>query len=242
MPKKTVSDNQSRPLTRNYILNNLPKEDFERLSPELEFLDMPHGKVLYRPEQLIDYVYFPNTSMVSIVNMTQQGQSVEAGTIGWEGMAGFNVLMGVDSMPNENVVQLSGDGLRMSTQVIKQEFQKNGAFKDLILHFIHALMVQMGQTSLCNRLHSNEERLSRWLLISHDRAASDELELTQEFLGVMLGSNRATVTLSAIALQSAGFIKYSRGRIKIIDRKGLENFTCDCYQAVKNEYNRMQKK
>jgi len=155
-------------------------------------------------------------------------------------MAGFNVSMGVDSMPSENIIQIADGALRMSTAAVRREFKQGGAFQDLLLRFMHALMCQIGQTTLCNRLHVNDERLSRWLLLCHDRSETNELKLTQEFLSIMLGAQRATVTMSAIALQNAGFIKYSRGIISIIDRKGLEDFTCDCYQSVKQVYDRFQ--
>ena len=232
---------KSQNSTGNHILNALPPEDFERLLPDLEVMDMPSGKILYHPDEPIDYVYFPDTAMISVVTMTAEGQSVEAGVIGREGVAGFNILMGVDSMPNENIVQLPGSGRRLATATLKREFERGGALQKLALRFIHAVMIQLGQSTLCNRLHSNEERLSRWLLMSHDRATSNELKLTQEFLAIMLGANRATVTLSAIALQSAGYIKYARGQITVTNRCGLEDFTCVCYSAVKREYDRLQK-
>lgn len=241
MPDKLYALHQTSFSTRNYILNSLPKEDLDRLLPDLERVELPHGKIIFQPDEKIKYVYFPETAMISVVTVTPLGQSVEAGTIGWEGLSGFNVLMGIDSMPNENVVQLAGYGLRLPSEVVMREFEQNPAFQKLVLGFIHLLMAQIGQTSLCNRLHSNKERLSRWLLICHDRAVSNELKLTQDFLGIMLGSSRATVTLSAITLQNAGFIKYSRGRINIVDREGLVNFTCDCYRTVKQQYDRIQK-
>lgn len=230
---------QPRIKTKNRILNALPDEDFERLLPDFEPADMPHGKILYRPDEWIDYVYFPDTAIISIVTTTAQGQSVEAGIIGCEGVAGINVLMGADSMPNENIVQLSGGGWRLPTAAAKREFKRGGALQDLSLRFINMLIIQIGQTSLCNRLHSNEERLARWLLMCRDRLESNEIKITQEFLGIMLGANRATVTLSAIALQSSGFIKYARGSITVADRAGLEDFACDCYEAVKRAYDRL---
>jgi len=232
---------QTRLSTKNYILNALPPEDFERLLPDLEAEELPHGKRLYYPDEPINYIHFPDTAIISVVTMTPEGQSVEAGVIGWEGIAGFNVLMGVDSMPNENIVQLPGKGLRMTTIAAKREFKLGGAFHDLSLRFIHAVILQIGQTSLCNRLHSNEERLSRWLLMCRDRSETDALKLTQEFLAIMLGANRSSVTLSAIALQSAGYIQYARGLITVTDRAGLEDFTCDCYKMVKREYDRLKK-
>jgi len=226
---------------KNYILNALPEEDFKRLLPHLTVVELPHGQFLYRPDEPIEYVYFPNNSTASVVAMTADGQCVESAVIGREGMAGINVLMGVDSMPNEIIIQLSGDAMQMSTAAIREEFKRGGAMQDLLMRFMHALMIQIGQTTLCNRLHSTDERLSRWLLMCHDRVDSDQLKLTQEFISIMLGANRARVTMSAISLQNAGFIKYARGNITVTNRKGLENFTCACYKGVKEEYDRFQK-
>ncbi len=241
MPENSDSPTQMRLSTKNYILNALPEEDFNRLLPDLMLVKLPHGQFLYRPNEPIEYVYFLNNSMTSVVANTADGQSVESGVIGSEGMAGINVLMGVDSMPNQNIIALSGDALRMPTAVVRREFKRCEALHDLLLRFTHALMIQIGQTTLCNRLHTNEERLSRWLLMCRDRSETDELKLTQEFLAIMLGANRSSVTISAITLQSAGYIKYSRGLITVLDRQGLEDFTCHCYQAIKQEYDRFQK-
>lgn len=199
------------------------------------------GQILYGPDEPIEHVYFPNDSTVSVVAMTADGQCVESAVIGLEGMAGINVLMGVDSMPNEIIIQIGGGAMQMTTAAIRKEFKRSGAMQDLLLRFTHALMIQIGQTTLCNRLHSIDERLSRWLLMCHDRSASDQLKLTQEFISIMLGANRARVTMSAIALQNAGFIKYARGNITITNRAGLENFTCACYKAVREEYGRYQR-
>ncbi|MBA4121511.1 MAG: Crp/Fnr family transcriptional regulator [Acidobacteria bacterium] len=241
IPENSNPSTQSRLSTKNYILNALPEEDFNRLLPDLTPVKLPHGQILYRPDEPIEYVYFPNNSVISVVAITADGQSVESGVIGREGMAGVNVLMGVDSMPNENIIQLADGALRMSTAAVRREFKRGGALHDLLLRFMHALMIQIGQTTLCNRLHSTDQRLSRWLLICHDRSETDEMKLTQEFLAIMLGADRARVTMSAIALQSTGYIKYSRGNIVVTDREGLEDFTCACYQSVKQEYDRFQK-
>lgn len=238
MTAHSIASAQSRFPIKNYILNALPEEDFNRLLPHLTVVELIHGQILYRPDEPIEHVYFPNNSTVSIVAMTADGQCVESAVIGREGMAGINVLMGVDAMPNEIIIQLTGDAMQMSTAVIREEFRRSGAMQNLLMRFTHALMIQIGQTTLCNRLHSIDERLSKWLLMSHDRAASDELKLTQEFISFMLGANRARVTMSAIALQNAGFIKYARGNITVTDREGLENFTCACYKGVKEEYDR----
>jgi CRP-like cAMP-binding protein len=224
--------------TKNHILNALPKEEYERLLPDLEPVELFLGQFLYRAEDPIMHVYFLSHAMVSVVATTTAGQSAEIGVIGREGMIGMEVLMGSDSTLNDHLVQDTNNALRIRTDCIREEFKRGGVLHDSLLHFTRLMITQIGQTALCNRLHTVEERLSRWLLLCRDRAETNELQLTQEFLAIMLGTNRATVTMSAIALQSAGYIKYSRGRITIIDGKGLEDFTCECYKIVKTEYDR----
>jgi len=229
---------ESRLSTKNRILNALPTEEYERLLPDLEPVELFLGQYLYRAEDTIRHVYFPSDAVVSIVATTTEGQSVEIGVIGREGMVGMEILMGSDSTLNDHLVQDASSALRISTAAIREEFKRGGVLHDSLLHFTRLLMTQIGQTALCNRLHTIEERLSRWLLLCRDRAGTNELQLTQEFLATMLGTNRASVTIAAIALQSAGYIKYSRGHITIIDGKGLEDFTCECYKIVKTEYDR----
>lgn len=241
MPKDDSLSTESPVSTKNYILNSLPKADFERLLPDLEPVKLALGEVLYRPEQSIKYVYFPNDAMVSVVATTPEGQCAEVGVVGREGMVGVDVLMGADSTLNECFIQLPDGGLRMTTAAVRKHFKQGGALQESLLSFIRLLMLQISQTALCNRLHTVEERLARWLLLCRDRSLTDNLQLTQEFLGIMLGTNRATVTVAAIALQGAGYIKYSRGLITILDREGLEHFSCDCYRTVKEEYDRYQK-
>ncbi len=241
MPEDSSASTQSRLSTNNLILNALPEEDFKRLLPDLESVKLKLGQVLYRTEDLISHVYFPDNSMVSVIAMTAEGQCAEVGVIGREGIIGMDALLGADSTLNENIVQHADGALRININAIKTEFKRTGALHDLLLRFTHLLMIQISQTALCNRLHSLEERLARWLLLCRDRTGTDELQLTQEFLAAMLGANRATVTLSAIALQSTGYIKYRRGHITITDHEGLKDFSCDCYQTVKREYDRFQK-
>lgn len=241
MPEDLNLSIQTRLSTVNYILKALPKEDFERLLPDLEPIELKLGQVLYRPEEPIEFVYFPNHTMISVIASTAEGQSAEIGIIGREGMVGMDVLLGSDSTLNENIVQHPNGAFRINTASIKQEFKRGGALHDLLLRFTRVMMIQIGQTALCNRLHTVDERLARWLLLCRDRSGTGELQLTQEFLSIMLGVNRATVTMSAIALQSAGFIKYSRGHITIKDSEGLEDFSCECYKIVKKEYDRFQK-
>ena len=229
----------SNQIVQNQILKTLPDKDFARLLPDLEKLDLEIGQVLYRAEEVIDYVYFPEHSMISIVSNTVKGQSTEVGVIGGEGMTGFDVVMGSDSTLNENMVQIPNGAYRIRAKAIKKEFDNCGAFHDSLLSFVRLFILQVSQTAVCNRLHTVEERLARWLLMSRDRSATDDLRLTQEFVAIMLGTNRATVTMSAIVLQNIGYIKYTRGHITITDREGLEDFTCDCYKIIKNQYKRL---
>ncbi|HVE59226.1 MAG TPA: Crp/Fnr family transcriptional regulator [Pyrinomonadaceae bacterium] len=224
--------------TKNQILNALPEEDLARLSAHLEPVDLPSGKFLYQSLEPITHVYFPNYSVASIVANTSGGRSTEVGIIGREGAVGLDVLMSVDSSPNECMIQIPGDGLRLPTAVVREEFKLGGAVHVSLLRFIHKLMIQISQTTLCNRLHPIEERLSRWLLMSHDRVSGDEISLTQEFLATMLGVNRPSVSISAGILQAKGFIKYSRGHITVLNRLGIEELTCECYRIVRKEYNR----
>lgn len=240
MPKNSSLSTQPRFSIINHILKALPKEDFERLLPDLEPVELIFGQVLYQAEEPITHVYFPNNSTVSVIAHTQEGQYAEIGVIGQEGMIGIDALMGSDLTLNQHLVQHPNSALRITTTAIRTEFKRNGALHDSVLRFMRLLMIQISQTALCNRLHTVEERLARWLLLSHDRSGTVELHYTQEFLAVMLGVNRPAVTVSAITLQSAGYIKYWRGHITIIDREGLEDFTCQCYQIVKQEYDRPQ--
>ncbi|MBA3631349.1 MAG: Crp/Fnr family transcriptional regulator [Acidobacteria bacterium] len=241
LPNHSSPSTQPSLSTRNSILNSLPKEDFERLLPDLEEVNLALGQVLYQAEDPITHVYFPNKAMISVIANTVGGQCAEVGVIGYEGLVGVDVLLGADSALNENLVQHANGALRINTAAIRGEFKRGGALHDSVLRFVRLMMIQVSQTALCNRLHTVEERLSRWLLLCRDRAGTNELQLTQEFLAIMLGTNRATVTMSAIALQSAGYIQYTRGHITVTDHEGLEDFTCECYQTVKTEYDRLLK-
>ncbi len=240
MPTDTKIAPEPRLATKNHILQSLPPEDFARISPDLEPVKFASGETIYHSNSKIEYVYFPNHAMASVVATTSEGQCAEAGVIGREGIVGAEALMGTDTNFNETFIQLPDGALRMKTARARAEFKRAGAFHDLSLSFIRLLMLQISQTALCNRLHTVEERLARWLLLCRDRSRTDELKLTQEFLGIMLATNRSTVTTAAITLQGGGLIKYSRGLITIIDREGLEHFSCECYRTVKAEYDRVQ--
>ena len=226
----------SATFTENRILKSLPPEDLERLRPMLERVTLPRGEVLYRPEQAIPHVYFPDRSMISVVAYTENGQGAEVAVIGNEGATGLDVILGSDNAAHEHITQLPDGALRIKAADIRAEFARGGALNDELLSFTRKLIVQISQTALCNRLHTTEKRLSRWLLMCHDRCDSDVMHLTQEFISIMLGSNRTTVTMTAIELQNAGFISYSRGTLTIVDRKGLEAFTCSCYQTITAAY------
>jgi CRP-like cAMP-binding protein len=230
---------ESHPPTENRILAALPKEEYERLAPHLEQVELYHGQCLYDVDGPIDHVYFPLNSMISLVARLSDGSSVEIGVTGFEGMTGLPVVFGVDRSPHECMAQIPDGAMRASAKVIKSEFKRGGVLQHLLLRYAQSLMLQISQVAACNRLHLVEERLARWLLMSYDRCVCEDLPLTQEFVSMMLGVRRAGVTSAAVSLQAEGFIHYSRGRITIKDRKGLEGFTCECYRIVKAEFDRL---
>ena len=213
----------------NLILKSLSETELGRLMPHLEFLEMPRGKGVYYPGQQIDHVYFPGTAIISVVAYTLAGQSAEVGVIGRDGVAGHDVFLGGTSTPYEYVVQIPNGGWKLSVHAAKVEFDLRGAFHDSVLDFVRKMMLLISQTALCNRLHTAEQRLARWLLLCRDRSDRDVLELTQEFLAKMLGADRVTVSQAAGDLQSSGLIEYTRGRIVILDSERLAEASCSCY-------------
>jgi CRP-like cAMP-binding protein len=225
--------------TLNRILNALPPEEYERLSPQLERVTLPLRQVLYRPEQPITHVYFPNSGTVSIVSVFEDGRHVEVGMVGNEGMFGVNVFLGSVSTPLEAVVQLPGEGYRMRADVLKSEFKSGGPLHDMLLRYTQAFITQVAQNAACNRAHHVEGQMAKWLLMCQDRSDSPELELTQEFISTMLGVRRPGVTEAAGLLRDRGLINYVRGHITITDREGLEALTCECYQLVRKEFDRL---
>ena len=228
--------NEPRPPNENHILTRLPHEDYERLRPHLEPVELRHSQVLHEAGANIEYVYFPHNAMVSLILHTPEGESVEVGVVGFEGMAGISAVLGVDRSPHEAMVQIPDGGIRMSVRALREEFKRGGALHDLLLRYTQGLLLQTSQVAACNRLHSLSERLARWLLMSYDRCACEDLPFTQEFLSLMLGVRRAGVTEAAVILQTEGYINYRRGHIQIIDREGLELYACDCYEIVKAEF------
>jgi CRP-like cAMP-binding protein len=225
--------------TANHLLAQLPSDEYARLSTHLEPVTLTIGDVLYYPQDPVTHVYFPNRGTVSVIATFENSEGVEVGVVGNEGMLGVNVVLGSVTTPHEAVVQQPGDGLRMPTEVLRQEFKKGGQLHDLILRYTQAFIIQIAQTAACNRSHPLGGRLARWLLMSHDRAMTDELLLTHDFIAVMLGTRRAGVSEAAGKLQYDGLIKYKRGHIQIIDRKGLEAISCECYPIVKREFERL---
>jgi CRP-like cAMP-binding protein len=222
-----------RPLIKNQILAALSDEAYQRLAPHLEDVDLNHAAVLYEMGGAVHHVYFPNNALVSLVTEMSDGKIVEVGLVGRDGMTGITALMGEQTSPERAIVQISDGGVRTKFSVIKAEFDRGGELQKLLLAYARRLMRQVSQTAACNASHTAEERLSRWLLMCHDRISGSEFKLTQEFIAEMLGTRRATVSLAAMVLQNARLIRYSRGNIKIVDRPGLESFTCECYQAAR---------
>lgn len=223
----------------NHLLGALPDEDYHRLHPDLQHGNLSLGQVLYQSGEKLDYVYFPATSVVSLLYTMRDGSTAEMGLIGNDGVVGIALFLGGDTTPNRAVVQIAGTAFRVKAQVLEREFAQGGSFQRLILRYTQALITQISQTAVCNRLHSIEKRLCRWLLLSHDRVKSGELLMTQEFISNMLGGRRETVTVAAGRLQNNGLIHYARGHISIVDRKGLEATVCECYQIVKDESDRL---
>lgn len=223
----------------NWLLDALPSEEYERLKPDLEPVSFALGDVIYESSAHMDYVYFPTSSHISLLYTMLNGSTAEMGLVGNEGVVGIALFMGGETTPNRAMVQGSGEGFRMKSRPMLDEFKRGGEFQHLLLRYTQALITQISQTAVCNRLHSVEQRLCRWLLMTHDRTHSDELQMTQEFISNMLGVRREGVTHAAHNLQDQGLISYVRGRIKILDRKGLEAHVCECYSVVKAEHDRL---
>ena len=219
---------------KNHLMAALPATDWERWSPQLEEVEMPLGAVLYEPGQVLNHVYFPTTAIVSLLYVMKDGSSAEIAVAGNEGLVGISLFMGGESTPSRAVVQSAGRALRMTAEFLKEEFSHHGAVLHLLLRYTQALITQMSQTAVCNRHHSIDQQLCRWLLLSLDRLQGDQLVMTQELISNMLGVRREGVTEAALKLQNANVIRYSRGRITVVDRLGLEKLSCECYAVVKN--------
>lgn len=226
-------------LQKNHLLAVLPNDSIVRWLPDMEPVDMPLGQVLYESGVALRYVYFPTTSIVSLLFVLEDGSSTEIAVVGNEGLVGIALFMGGGSTPSRAVVQSAGKGYRLKADVMKVEFERSGPAMHLLLRYTQALITQMAQTAVCNRHHSLDQQLCRWLLLSMDRLDTNELVMTQELIANMLGVRREGVTEAALKLQRAGLIQYARGRISVLDRAGLERRACECYGVVKEEYDRL---
>jgi CRP-like cAMP-binding protein len=223
----------------NLLLASLPEAENLRWAPHLEPVDMPLGQVLYESGTRLSHVYFPTTSIISLLYVMENGASAEIAVVGQEGIVGISLFMGGESTPSRAVVQSAGQGLRLKANLMMLEFNRGGPVTHLLLRYTQALITQMAQTAVCNRHHSLDQQLCRWLLLSLDRLQSNQLVMTQELIANMLGVRREGVTEAAGQLHKAGLIRYQRGHITILDRAGLERRTCECYAVVKKEYDRL---
>lgn len=228
----------SRPKT-NHLLESLPETEWLRWKPVLELVELPLGRVLYESGSQLSHVYFPTTAIVSLLYVMENGASAEIAVVGNEGIVGVSLFMGGETTPSRAVVQSAGQGFRLSAERLKAEFNLAGPVLHLLLRYTQALLTQMAQTAVCNRHHSLDQQLCRWLLLSLDRLSGNELVMTQELIANMLGVRREGVTEGALKLQRAGLIRYSRGHITVLDRPGLEKRSCECYAVVKKEYDRL---
>ncbi|MEO7853553.1 MAG: Crp/Fnr family transcriptional regulator [Rubrivivax sp.] len=229
---------QKRDPIQNHLLASLPQTEWKRWLPKLEWVDMPLGHVVYESGGAQSHVYFPTSSIVSLLYVMENGSSAEIAVVGNEGVVGISLFMGGESTPSRAVVQSAGQGYRLHSSVIKEEFHRAPVLH-LLLRYTQALITQMSQTAVCNRHHTLDQQLCRWLLLSLDRLNGNELVMTQELIANMLGVRREGVNEGALKLQAAGCIRYSRGRIIVLDRPALEKRTCECYSVVKKEYDRL---
>jgi len=224
---------------QNHLLAALPTAEFEPLLPHLELVPLLLGQMLYEPDMQLQHAYFPTTSIVSLHYVMESGASAETAGVGNEGMVGISLFMGGDTTPSSAVVQTAGHAYRLERRRLKQAFDDAGLFQKVLLRYTQALMTQMAQTAVCNRHHSLEQQLCRWLLLTVDRLSGDELIMTQELVASMLGVRREGITEAAGNLQRAGLISYRRGHIAVLNRQGLEKQSCECYAVVKKEIDRL---
>src|SRR6185503_9584937 len=224
---------------QNHLLGALPAKDYDRLLPDLELVPLPLGWAVYEAGGHLGYLYFPTTSIVSLLYVMEDGSSAEIAVTGHDGLVGISLFMGGESTPSRAVVQSAGHGYRLKAAILKREFALGGHLQQLALRFTQALLTQMAQTAVCNRHHAVDQQLCRWLLLSLDRLPSNKLAMTQELIANMLGVRREGVTEAAGHLQAAGIMRYSRGHITVLDRPRLERQCCECYQVVKREFDRL---
>ncbi|MHB1619146.1 MAG: Crp/Fnr family transcriptional regulator [Sulfuricella sp.] len=224
---------------QNHLLAALPTAEFERIAPHLEWVAMPLGEVLCESGGQLQHVYFPTTAIVSLHYVMENGASSEIAGVGNEGVLGISLFMGGNTTPSRAIVQTAGHGYRLKARLLMEEFNRTGLMMRLMLRYTQALITQISQTAVCNRQHSVEQQLCRWLLLTLDRLPTNELTMTQELIASMLGVRREGITETAGNLQRAGLISYRRGHITVLDRSGLESHTCECYNVVKKEFHRL---
>lgn len=224
---------------KNHLLAALPKDEFAHLEPHLELISLPLGKVIYESGDKMTHVYFPTTAIISMLYIMENGGTAEIGIAGNNGLIGSALFMGSESTSSRAVVQSTGDAVRIKAEALQSEFDRGGLFQKVLLRYTQTLMTQISQTAVCNRLHTVDQQLCRWLLINHDQMETNKLVMTQELIANMLGVRREGVTIAARKLQEKGLIKYSRGTIIMTNRKGLEEASCECYQIVMDEYERL---
>ncbi len=221
----------------NRLLAALQRDLYQRLEPDLQIVSLKHGQVLFESGAAVDYVYFPQRdAMVSLLCTAEDGNSVEVGVTGWEGVVGISSFMGGTPTPYLSLVQMAGTAHKLRAELLVREFRRSEAMQNALLRYASSLLAQISQTALCNRIHTVEERLARWILVSQDRTEAKQLPLTHEFLAHMLGTSRSTVSLTAATLQQAGLIHYTRGKIAVVDRERLETVACSCYKIVRQHF------
>ena len=224
---------------QNHLLSALPVSDYKRLSAQLELVHLPQGKVLCEAGAALNYVYFPSTAIISLVYVTEDGGCAETAVIGNEGMLGVSVIMGAESTPSQAIVQNAGSAYRLNKHLLKQEFDRSSSVRHVLLRYTQALITHMAQTAVCNRHHSVDQQLCRWLLLNLDRSPANVLAMTHESIANKLGVRREGITDAAGKLRTAGVINYNRGHITVLDRARLEERSCECYSVVKNEFDRL---
>jgi CRP-like cAMP-binding protein len=224
---------------QNHLLAALPTAEYERIAFHLELISMPLGDVLYESGGQLQHVYFPTTAILSLHYIMENGASAEIAGVGNEGVLGVSLFLGGNTTPSQATVHTAGHGYRLKARLMMEEFDRSGPMMRLMLRYTQALMTQMSQTAVCNRHHSVEQQLCRWLLLTLDRLPTNELTITQELIASMLGVRREGITETAGNLQREGLISYRRGHITVIDRAGLESYACECYNVVKNEFYRL---
>lgn len=235
-----MSPSRKLPLgSENHLLASLPRNDYQRILSGLKPVSLKLGEIIYEADEAIRYVYFPMKSVASFIWKTEDRMTIEVGMVGNEGMIGISIIAGIKRLPYQTIVQGADDALRMTATALMAEFNQHGALHDLLLQYMHGLLMQVARTAICNRIHPIQQRFCRWLLMIRDRSGSDNLRLTHEFIGSMLGARRTDVTIAAGVMQKAGLIRYSRGLVTLLDVARLTAAACDCYRISKAEFERV---